>query len=657
MTLRTALRSLARAYLGLALHTTRWTISGAATSVPILTQTGDRAGQGAIVAAWHRSLLLLPALCSWARNKNPTLVIKVMISRNRDGRFISDLVAPWGIEGIEGSSDRKGKNKGGSRAFRRACLELQRGSVFAITPDGPRGPAEIAQPGTEGLLRLTGKPLVPLGAWTTALRLPSWDGLSLPLPWGRGVILYGPPVPEGSTSETITSRLNALSARARHWHRLGRATLPDRIWEGLGLALVPALRLMSLHRLRRGKEIRSRLGERRGRATIRRPPGELVWIHAASVGETRSVLPLIEAMSLRHPARHILVTSATTGGAEILARFISARDQDESPDASGTRATRGTVMHQFIPYDVAYWTRRFLDHWSPGMLLLTDSELWPGMLRQCARRAIPVAVLNARLSERSWRRWKHLSFLAGPLFERLALVAARGSDDAHRFRALGVRDVETHGDLKQNAPPPGCDAVELERLRACIGHRPVFLAASTHPGEDEIVLEAASQARRVIPDLLAILVPRHPVRGAAIARLARPEPPRRSERADPAATDPVWIADTLGELGLFYRLAQCAFIGNSLLPPGGGHNPFEAVRLDTAIATGPWHDNFGPAFAQLRDHVTTIHDADELAGWIVESVKNPEMRKEQARMARAAIQSDEMPPETLLARLDALSCA
>jgi len=643
---RTASRSLlafARAYVDLTIRTTRWTITGSPESYPALLQNDDRTEDGCITAAWHRTLLMLPAMCRWAHRIKPDLAITVMISRNRDGRFISDLIAPWNIASIEGSSDRNGKNKGGSRALREACTVLNNGAIFMITPDGPRGPAETVQPGIEALLRLTGKPLVPIGAACTGFTLPSWDRLRVPLPFGRGYLLYGARCYSPTPAEDIAAKLKTLSARAETCLSLGRAGLADRLWMIMGIALVPLLRAMMLIRLRRGKERLDRLPERRGRTQAIRPEAPILWLHAASVGETHSILPLIPVLAERHPGHHFLITSATVSGADIVAAY---RDQ------SGTLADR--LSHQFIPYDVPLWTKRFLDHWRPSALLLTDSELWPGLILACTRRAIPVGILNGRLSRRSWQRWQKTKRLTSPLFQRLDFVAARGEEDASHFTALGVRDVRCFGDLKQNAPAPPVNQSELDNLIAHIGNRPVFLAASTHEDEEEIILGATALARRKIPDLLTIIVPRHPIRGAQIAALAASPAPRRALGQIPEDTDTLWIADTLGELGLFYRLCTCALIGNSLRAPGGGHNPFEPVRLDVILATGPHHDNFRQAFRQLHGLVTTITGEEELAGWIETVIGDPMAWKVRAEEAHARIAPQGAVPSALLDRIATL---
>lgn len=365
-------------------------------------------------------------------------------------------------------------------------------------------------------MRLAGSPLVPIGAACTGITLPSWDRLRVPLPFGRGYLLYGAPCTLPVTPEEIGQKLKAQSARAEACLKLGRAGLADHLWMALGTALMPGLRAMMLIRLRRGKERLERLPERRGRTKLARPEGTLLWLHAASVGETHSILPLIEALAERHPTRQFLITTATISGADIVTGFCA---------QAGELSNR--LIHQFIPYDVPLWTRRFLDHWRPSALLLTDSELWPGILLACTRRAIPVGVLNARLSTRSWKRWHQMRRLVPPIFKRLDFVAARGEQDAAHFAALGARDVVCYGDLKANAPPPSVNMDELRSLRAQIGTRPVFLAASTHSGEDEIILRAIAKLRLSIPDLLTIIAPS--------TRCAGPRSPRCSTANRPCA--------------------------------------------------------------------------------------------------------------------------
>jgi 3-deoxy-D-manno-octulosonic-acid transferase len=364
--------------------------------------------------------------------------------------------------------------------------------------------------------------------------------------------------------------------------------------------LAPALGLHLRRRARRGKEIPARLAERRG-AGADRPPGRLAWLHAASVGETLSILPLLEALAAGAPDVQFLVTTATVTGAETLAARLPA-------------TLSGRVRHRFLPLDVPGWVARFLDDWRPEFGVMVESELWPNLILGCGARGIPLALVNARFTPRSAARWRRAPGFARALAACFRFATAQTAEDAARLRAWGFADVRTPGNLKDAAAPLPADAAQLDALRAAIGARPVFLAASTRPGEEPIVLDAAARLRARLPDLLTILVPRHPERGAAIAALASPPLPRRSAGALPRPDSPVYLADTLGELGLFYRLAGVALIGGALVPLGG-QNPREAAKLGCPILIGPHHFNFQPVVAALlaAGGAVLVHDAATLA--------------------------------------------
>lgn len=358
-------------------------------------------------------------------------------------------------------------------------------------------------------------------------------------------------------------------------------------WRIGATLLAPLLPVHLALRARRGKEIAGRLGERRGLGAAR-PPGRLFWLHAASVGETLSVLPLIEAMAAREPALRFLVTTGTVTSAELLARRL--------PPALAPR-----VQHRFAPLDVPAWVARFVADWRPDAGAFVESELWPNLLAAAAARGVPLALVNARMSPRSAARWARAPGLARAVLGTFRLVLARSEEDARRIAALGVAGVACLGDLKGAADALPADPDALAALRDAIGGRPVFLAASTHPGEEEVVLAAHRALAADMPGLLSVIVPRHPERGEAIAALAEAERlpvTRRAPGALPARDTAVYVADTLGELGLFYRLAGVALVGGSLVPHGG-QNPLEAARLACPILLGPHMWNFAEPVARL----------------------------------------------------------
>jgi 3-deoxy-D-manno-octulosonic-acid transferase len=339
-------------------------------------------------------------------------------------------------------------------------------------------------------------------------------------------------------------------------------------------------------------------------------------LHAASVGETVSVLPVLTALNERAPDLTVLLTTGTVTSARLLARRLEAGQE-----------TR--VLHRFVPLDVPAWAGRFLDHWRPDVAAFVESELWPNLLRACGRRAVPVMLLNARMSARSFAGWRLVPGLAHEVLGNFAQVRAQSDADADRLRALGARQVSVPGDLKFAAPPLPVDAPELERLRVLLAGRPIWLAASTHPGEEALVFTVHRTLAATHPGLLTILVPRHPERGTAIAATADGIPLRRRALGEAPPEQGVWLADTLGELGLWYRLAGIAFVGRSLIAPGGGQNPLEPARLCCAVAVGPHTGNFAAAVEALEaaGALTRVADTTGLATWVSAMLADPARRR------------------------------
>ena len=385
----------------------------------------------------------------------------------------------------------------------------------------------------------------------------------------------------------------------------------------------PLLRRMIRRRLARGKELPGRTGERFGIDATPRPEGRLIWLHAASVGETVSILPVIAAL----PAGcSVLLTTGTVTSAELLAKRL--------PELG----LSGRVIHRFVPLDVPAWVSRFLDHWHPNAAGFVESELWPNLLAGCRRRHIPVMLINARMSARSFSNWSRLPGFARHVLSGFDLIQAQTDTYADRLRRLGGERVTAPGDLKFAAPELPADPLELERLRAVLAGRPVWLAASTHPGEDELIFAAH---RRIVvshPQLLTILVPRHPERGERLARLAGNVPVSRRAAGQAPPIAGVWVADTLGELGLFYRLALVVFVGRSLIAPGGGQNPLEPARLGCAVAVGPFTGNFDSATEVLSNAgaLARVEDAAGLAGWVDDMLQDPQRRAAIGAAAAAA---------------------
>ena len=399
----------------------------------------------------------------------------------------------------------------------------------------------------------------------------------------------------------------------------------------------PVLRRMLARRVVIGKEDAARLGERRGLERVARPAGRLLWIHAASVGEAVSVLPVLTSLAAQDPALTILFTTGTLTSARLLDRRLPELGLDR-------------VLHRFVPLDVPAWAARFLDHWRPDAAAFVESELWPNLIAGCQRRSIPLMLINGRMSAGSLRRWRWAGGFARQVVGAFDRVHAQSADYAGRLKQLGARGLLPPGNLKLAAEALPVDPTEVARLRALIGDRPVWLAASTHPGEEAIAAAVHRRLEADHPGLLTIIAPRHPDRGAAVAADAG-NAPRRSLGEDPPAGG-IWIADTLGELGLLYTLAPIVFIGRSLVGRGG-QNPLEAARFGAALAVGPHTDNF-PELVRLLHSVgglAQIADADGLGDWVDRMVRDPVARRMAGQAAHGVADGESGLPDRIAGAL------
>ena len=355
-----------------------------------------------------------------------------------------------------------------------------------------------------------------------------------------------------------------------------------RVYRKLSSAMLPLAPALIKQRLKQGKEDPARVGERRGVSSDIRPHGPLVWIHGASVGEVLAAAALIER--LRELNLRILLTSGTVTSAAIVAKRFPA-----------------DIIHQYVPYNSPRYVGRFLDHWRPSLALFIESDLWPNLILSSAARRLPMVLINGRMSQRSFPRWRRMSGTISALLGKFEVCLAQSKLDGERFAALGSRNVVTTGNLKLDVPAPPANSARLERLMAVTRGRPIIVAASTHPGEEEILCEAHRTLAGFFPSLLTVIVPRHADRGEAIARTIEASGLHaglRSREELPTAVTDIYVADTMGELGLFYRLAPVVFMGGSLVPHGG-QNPIEAIKLGASIVHGPHVFNFTDVYEAL----------------------------------------------------------
>jgi 3-deoxy-D-manno-octulosonic-acid transferase len=390
-----------------------------------------------------------------------------------------------------------------------------------------------------------------------------------------------------------------------------RLPLALRLYQLASRAAGPVAPRLLARRLLRGKEHPERLGERRGEASLPRPAGPLIWVHGASVGEMLAVVPLIER--IRAQDFPVLVTSGTVSSAALAEQRLPA----------------GT-LHQFIPLDTPRFVDRFIEHWRPDLALFVESEFWPNLILACADRRIPMIVVNGRLSERSFSRWRRVPNVIAALLARFELCLTQSSADAQRYGDLGAPRITSTGNLKLDVPAPPADRPVLQRLSTLIGVRQVIAAASTHAGEESAIIAAHRRLRAKSPSLLTVIAPRHAERGASIAEMAKAaglSVAMRSRGDMPKRDVDVYIVDTFGELGLVYRLAPIVFMGGSLASHGG-QNPIEPIRLGAAVLHGPHVWNFAEIYAALdmAHGAELVPDEETLTARLSAWLNNPAAR-------------------------------
>jgi 3-deoxy-D-manno-octulosonic-acid transferase len=392
--------------------------------------------------------------------------------------------------------------------------------------------------------------------------------------------------------------------------RWARIVLSTYRW--VGAMVFPAVGAYVAFRASKGKEERGRQGERYGVASVARPAGPLVWVHAASVGETSAVTPLVE--TIVDMGISVVLTTGTVTSAKMVQERLGDR-----------------VIHQYVPLDLKPAVDRFLSHWQPDLAVICESEIWPMTILELGLRRVPQVLVNGRLSDKSFAAWQKRPSIAEALFENLAHVVAQSDIDGERFRALGARPVTVSGNLKVDTAIPPVVESELEALQRQIGKRKTWAAISTHQGEEDVVAQVHHMLKVRHRDLLTIIVPRHPDRAPAIAeeieKLGMKVALR--SRGDVIAPDTdIYLGDTIGEMGLYLRLTEIAFVGRSLMAQGG-QNPLEPAMLKTAILSGRNVQNFRDSYQRLIKNgaAKLIRDKDMLAGAVNYLFNNPAERQ------------------------------
>ncbi|MBR2688018.1 MAG: lipid IV(A) 3-deoxy-D-manno-octulosonic acid transferase [Aquamicrobium sp.] len=395
------------------------------------------------------------------------------------------------------------------------------------------------------------------------------------------------------------------------------------LYRAAGSAAYPLAGPYVAWRASKGKEDRARSRERYGVASQERPDGPLIWVHAASVGETNAVVPLVRSI-LDYGVTVVLTTGTVTS-----AKLVTERLGDR-------------VIHQYVPLDLRPAVSRFLNHWHPDLVIIAESEIWPNTILELGARSVPQVLVNGRLSDRSFASWKKRSNIAEALFENLAHVVAQSEVDGERFRALGARPVTVSGNLKVDTPPPPVNAGELALLSRQIDGRPTWAAISTHDGEEVIAAEVHKTLASRHPGLLTIVVPRHPNRAEelieAFAGMGLTVARRSLDDQITPDVD-ILLGDTIGEMGLYLRLTEIAFVGRSLTSEGG-QNPLEPAMLETAVLAGRNVQNFRDSYQRLLDAgaAKLVRDRPMLAGAVNFLLSNESARRDMMAAGAATVE-------------------
>jgi 3-deoxy-D-manno-octulosonic-acid transferase len=384
------------------------------------------------------------------------------------------------------------------------------------------------------------------------------------------------------------------------------------------------IRFIIHKRIRVGKEDELRVQEKLGVASIPRPYGKLIWIHAASVGETLSILKLVKVLQEKHSHIHLLLTSSTLTSAEIVKHKFPKE-----------------VIHQYAPLDFELSVKRFLNYWLPDLAIWVESELWPNTLWELHRRGIPVISLNVRFSPRSLRRWLLMRVYFVKLLNYFTEILVQSKSLEDKLRTLGIKKVYYPGNLKFTSDPLMHDVNEFNNLKSQFENKPLWLAASTHPGEEEIAFKVHKKLKRIFPQLLTIVVPRHPHRGQEIVYSAQSERLQVQQFATMMTLNPdtdIVLVDQIGVLGLFYRLCDIVFVGGSLVS-AGGHNIIEPAQAGCAILHGPMMHNFSEILAHFDHFKSTLQvkDEDELTLRLKMLFENHDLKRKYIDAALLAV--------------------
>lgn len=373
-------------------------------------------------------------------------------------------------------------------------------------------------------------------------------------------------------------------------------------------------------RIENGKEDIKRFNERIGRPSLKRPEGKLIWLHGASVGESVSMLPLIQRIVDCYPDAHVMVTTGTVTSADVMQKRLPER-----------------AFHQFIPIDNPIFTTRFVKHWQPDVALWFESELWPGALSSIKRKNIPLILINGRISNKSFKRWQQFDFVCKELFSCFTMCLGQSEEDAYRLHILGAPQAMCLGNLKYAGLPLPIDEAKRAEFMAQVGKRKIWLASATHDDEEVRIAKIHKRLKEKFPDLLTVIAPRHPPRGEDIQQKINAlglSTALRSKQENINPQTDIYIANTIGEMGIWYDVIDIIFIGGSLIPHGG-QNFIEPSRMRDAVIVGPHMHNFTDALSRAKkaDAIIQVTDTQELEEQVSLLLENKELLEAKRSLA------------------------
>ena len=395
------------------------------------------------------------------------------------------------------------------------------------------------------------------------------------------------------------------------------------IYRLLSNIIAPVIRIIVFVRMKNSKEDPLRVKERFGIALKDRPEGDLIWFHAASVGESLSILTLIKTIKAKYEAVNILVTTSTLTSARMMESTL--------PDG---------CIHQFSVHDVNAWVKAFLHHWSPNLVFFVEQEIWPNMIKKIKQREVPFWLINASISQSSFEKWLIVKNFAKEVLMQFNGIFPKSKTDADRLKQLGLTNIMDIANLKYSSQPLSYKKEDLKELKGSIGKRHFWLATSTHPGEEALIEQAHKIILKQFPDALCIIAPRHPNRADRLSKELDLKTQQRSLKPKVIKDTQIYIADTMGELGLFYELANFAFVGGSLTPIGG-HNIIEPAKQHCVAIVGPYVSNFQDLLEEFKNSKAciTIENVDELAQIVIKYLKDDSKLKEISMNANELIEN------------------